>query len=80
MPPQIALRERASAEFCPITAAVEELSNAGGAEERVAIFACFMTTANSRITVISQPAQDLTFARFTAALRGHATTFLGSQS
>ncbi|WP_425549900.1 PaeR7I family type II restriction endonuclease [Comamonas faecalis] len=47
--------------------------------ERIYSSACFMLATNSRNTVISQPAEDLTFARFTAALRGHALTFLGSQ-
>lgn len=47
--------------------------------ERIYSSACFMLATNSKNTVISQPAEDLTFARFTAALRGHALTFLGSQ-
>ncbi|GKS98831.1 restriction endonuclease [Acidovorax sp. SUPP3434] len=47
--------------------------------ERVYSAACFMTATNSPATVITQPADDLTFARFAAALRGHATTFVGSQ-
>lgn len=47
--------------------------------ERIYNAACFMMATNSRSTVISQPAHDLTFARFTAALRGHAVTFLESQ-
>lgn len=46
--------------------------------ERIYNSACFMMATNSKNTVISQPAEDLTFARFTAALRGHAMTFLGS--
>jgi len=47
--------------------------------ERIYSSACFLMATNARSTVISQPADDLTFARFVAALRGHATTFLGSQ-
>lgn len=47
--------------------------------ERMYNAACFMMATNSKDTVISQPAEDLTFARFTAALRGHALTFLDSQ-
>lgn len=47
--------------------------------ERIYNSACFLMATNARPTVISQPAEDLTFARFAAALRGHATTFLGSQ-
>lgn len=38
MPPQIAVRQRAFPDICPVTAAVETLSNAGGVEERGAIF------------------------------------------
>lgn len=38
MPPQIAVRQRAFTDLCPVTAAVETLSNAGGIEERGAIF------------------------------------------
>lgn len=47
--------------------------------ERIYSAACFMMATNSRSTTITQPAQDLTFARFAASLRGHAVTFLGSQ-
>ena len=47
--------------------------------ERIYSAACFMMATNAESTVISQPAQDLTFARFAAALRGHAVTFVGSQ-
>ncbi len=46
--------------------------------ERIYSAACFLTATNSRSTKISQPAPDLTFTRFAAALRGHAVTFLGS--
>lgn len=48
--------------------------------ERIYNAACFLTATNSKSTMISQPASDLTFARFAAALRGHAVTFLGSQN
>lgn len=47
--------------------------------ERMYNATCFLLATNTRATVISQPAQDLTFARFAAALRGHAVTFLGSR-
>lgn len=47
--------------------------------ERIYSAACFLTATNSRSTKISQPAPDLTFARFAAALRGHAVTFLGGR-
>ena len=47
--------------------------------ERIYNASCFMKATNANTTVISQPAPDLTFARFSAALRGHAVTFLGSQ-
>ena len=47
--------------------------------ERIYNASCFMMATNAKSTVISQPAQDLTFARFAAALRGHAVTFVGSQ-
>ena len=47
--------------------------------ERIYSASCFMMATNAKPTVISQPAQDLTFARFAAALRGHAVTFVGSQ-
>jgi hypothetical protein len=48
--------------------------------ERLYNAACFMTATHADETVISQPARDLTFARFAAALRGHAVTFVGSQA
>ncbi len=47
--------------------------------ERIYSAACFITATNSRATVVSQPAADLSFARFAAALRGHVVSFLGSQ-
>lgn len=47
--------------------------------ERIYNAACFLMATHSKPTVISQPAADLTFSRFAAALRGHAVTFLGTQ-
>jgi hypothetical protein len=47
--------------------------------ERLYSSACFIMATNSKVTRITQPAEDLTFHRFAAALRGHAVTFLGSQ-
>ena len=48
--------------------------------ERLYTSACFMMATNSRKTTITQPAEDLNFQRFVAALRGHVVTFLGSRS
>lgn len=47
--------------------------------ERLYSSACFLMATNHKNTVITQPAEDLTFQRFVAALRGHIVTFLGSQ-
>jgi hypothetical protein len=47
--------------------------------ERLYTAACFLMATNSPKTKISQPAADLTFHRFVAALQGHVVTFLGSQ-
>lgn len=47
--------------------------------ERLYTSSCFMMATNSRKTKITQPAEDLTFQRFVAALRGHVVTFLGSR-
>jgi len=47
--------------------------------ERLYNGACFLLATNSRQTELIQPADDLTFQRFAAGLRGHAVTFLGSQ-
>lgn len=47
--------------------------------ERIYSASCFMIATNAKSTVVSEPAPDLTFARFAAALRGHAVTFLGSR-
>ena len=46
--------------------------------ERLYNAACFIMATNSKNTRIIQPATDLTFQRFAAALRGHAVTFLES--
>jgi Restriction endonuclease XhoI len=46
--------------------------------ERLYTSACFVMSTNSQNTEITQPADDLTFQRFAAALQGHAITFLGS--
>lgn len=47
--------------------------------ERLYTSACFVMATNSPRTTITQPASDLTFQRFVAALRGHVVTFLGSR-
>jgi Restriction endonuclease XhoI len=47
--------------------------------ERVYSAACLIMATNSAETQITQPAEDLDFKRFVAALRGHAVTFLGSR-
>lgn len=47
--------------------------------ERLYSSACFLMATNARQTAITEPAPDLSFARFAAALRGHAVTFLGSK-
>lgn len=47
--------------------------------ERIYSAACFLMATNSKPTTLTQPAADLTFSRFAAALRGHVVTFLGSQ-
>jgi Restriction endonuclease XhoI len=47
--------------------------------ERVYSAACLVMATNSARTEITQPAEDLDFKRFVAALRGHAVTFLGSR-
>ncbi|HEY0795689.1 MAG TPA: PaeR7I family type II restriction endonuclease [Acidisarcina sp.] len=48
--------------------------------ERVYSAACLLMATNSRRTKIIQPADDLDFRRFVAALRGHVVTFLGSRA
>lgn len=47
--------------------------------ERLYSSACFLMATNSARTKITQPAPDLTFHRFVAALQGHVVTFLGSR-
>ena len=47
--------------------------------DRLYSSACFLMATNSRRTRITQPAADLTFRKFAAALRGHAISFLGSK-
>ena len=47
--------------------------------ERVYSAACLVMATNSPKTKITQPAADLSFRRFVAALRGHVVTFLGSK-
>jgi hypothetical protein len=47
--------------------------------ERLYTAACYIEATNSPETRISQPAEDLTFHRFSAALRGHAVSFLGAR-
>ena len=48
--------------------------------ERMYTAACLVMATNSAPTKITQPAEDLNFQRFVAALRGHVVTFLGSQT
>lgn len=48
--------------------------------ERIYDASCFLMATKSESTVITQPADDLNFARFAAALRGHAIKFLGSRT
>jgi hypothetical protein len=47
--------------------------------ERVYTAACLVIATNSSRTKLTQPADDLSFQRFAAALRGHVVTFLGSR-
>lgn len=47
--------------------------------ERLYTAACFVMATSSKRTSIRQPAEDLTFHRFVAALRGHVVMFLESQ-
>jgi hypothetical protein len=47
--------------------------------ERVYTAACLVLATNASPTTITQPAEDLSFHRFVAALRGHVTTFMGSR-
>lgn len=48
--------------------------------ERLYNAACFLMATHAEQTILSQPAIDLSFSRFAAALRGHAVTFAGSQA
>jgi hypothetical protein len=45
--------------------------------ERVYSAACLVMATNSPKTAITQPAKDLSFRGFAAALRGHVVTYLG---
>jgi hypothetical protein len=47
--------------------------------ERLYDTACLLLSTNERSTTITEPAEDLTFRRFVAAIQGHVVTFLGSQ-
>lgn len=47
--------------------------------ERVYSSACLVMATRSEQTIITQPAEHLSFRRFAAALRGHVVTFLGSR-
>lgn len=47
--------------------------------ERLYNTACLILSTNEVSTKITEPAEDLTFRRFVAQLRGHVVTFLGSQ-
>lgn len=47
--------------------------------ERLYDTACLVLSTNEEPTQIAEPADDLTFQRFVAALRGHVVTFLDSQ-
>lgn len=47
--------------------------------ERLYDTACLLLSTNEESTNITEPAEDLTFRRFVAALRGHVVTFLESQ-
>jgi hypothetical protein len=48
--------------------------------ERAYNAACLVMATNSPETTLTQPAEDLGFHRFVAALRGHVVTFLGSRA
>ncbi len=47
--------------------------------ERLYSSTCFVMATNHKNTTVTQPAEDLNFQRFVAALRGHVVTFLGSR-
>lgn len=48
--------------------------------ERLYSSACFLMATNAKHSNITQPAEDLNFRRFVAALQGHVVTFLGSRN
>lgn len=48
--------------------------------ERLYTAACFLMATNANRTKVTHPAEDLTFGRFAAALRGHAISFLGDRT
>lgn len=48
--------------------------------ERVYNASCFLMASKDEPTTVTQPAPDLTFSRFTAALRGHVLAFSGGQA
>ena len=47
--------------------------------ERLYDAACLLLSTNEEATKITEPADDLSFQRFVATLRGQVVTFLGSQ-
>ncbi len=47
--------------------------------ERLYDTACFLLSTNDEATTITEPAEDLSFRRFVATLRGHVFTFLESR-
>jgi hypothetical protein len=73
-PKQFALLRRLEDKFAPLEANAKV-----GIGERVYSAACLIMATNSPKTHITEPAEDLSFRRFVAALRGHVVTFLGSQ-
>lgn len=44
--------------------------------ERLYTAACFIMASNTKRTIVTEPAPDLDFRRFVAALRGHALMFV----
>ena len=46
--------------------------------ERLYSAACSVMATNTKKTLITEPAPDLSFRRFVAAIRGHALTFAES--
>ncbi len=47
--------------------------------ERIYTSACLLLSTNKNPTKIVQPAEDISFNRFVAALKGHIVTFVNSQ-